>query len=352
MRSRYEHDQNHPDSWPGENWLTDWWHGLTSPRRWAVGAGVVLAVVLALTGVAAAGGFSSDSPAPAGAAQAAQAGQAGQASAVQAPEGPAVVGHAVLNQSQAGQPQAGQSQAGQPRSGQSQPGQPQPGGAPAAARAHAVPAAAKAGGPPRTSCQSVTHIGDSTSVDLVSPASLPDAAQRLGAQYHDVGVRHVHIDASGGRSIVEEMPNQINGYKVASSYWAHGYRGCWVFGLGTNDVANVEAGSAIGLTARIDSMMSAAHGEPVLWVNTRTELSAGPWADAGEQAWDAALAHALKTYPNLRIFNWAAVAQPDWFLGDGIHYNTAGCAIRAHDIAAALARAFPATGHSASRIVT
>ena len=56
MRSRYEHDQNHPDSWPGENWLTDWWHGLTSRRRWAAGAGVVLAVVLALTGVAIAGG--------------------------------------------------------------------------------------------------------------------------------------------------------------------------------------------------------------------------------------------------------------------------------------------------------
>jgi hypothetical protein len=92
-------------------------------------------------------------------------------------------------------------------------------------------------------------------------------------------------------------------------------------------------------------MMAAAHGEPVLWVNTRTELSAGPWADAGEQAWDAALAQALKTYPNLRIFNWSAVAQPSWFLGDGIHYNTVGCAIRAHDIAAALATAFPTHAH-------
>ena len=335
MRSRYEHDQNHPDSWPGENWLTDWWHGLTSPRRWAAGAGVALAVVLALTGVAAAGGFTSDGPALAGVAHAGQA-PAGQAPAGQAPAGQAPAGQAVVGQSQA----AGQSQAG---------------GAPAAARARPagrVRPVAKTGGRPRTSCQSVAHIGDSTSVDLVSPASLPDAVQRLGAQYRDVGVRHVHIDASGGRSVVEEMPDQINGYKVASSYWAHEYRGCWVFGLGTNDVANVEAGSAVGMTARIDRMMSAAHGEPVLWVNTRTELSAGPWADAGEQAWDAALAQALKTYPNLRIFNWAAVAQPAWFLGDGIHYNTVGCAIRAHDIAAALARAFPATGHSASRIVT
>ena len=87
--------------------------------------------------------------------------------------------------------------------------------------------------------------------------------------------------------------------------------------------------------------MSAVHGEPVLWVNTRTELSAGPWADAGEQAWDRALDRALARYPNLKIFNWSAVAQPAWFLADGIHYNTPGCAIRAHDIAAALGRAFP-----------
>jgi hypothetical protein len=314
MRSRYDHDHNHPDSWPGESWLADWWHGLTSPVRWVAGAGVVLAVILALTGAAAAGGFAGDGPAGGDAAHAGS-----------APAGSASAGSASA------------------------------GGARAAAGARPstqVRAVAKAGDRPRTSCQSVAHIGDSTSLDLISPGSVPDAGQRLGAQYHDVGVRHVRIDASGGRSIVEEMPHQINGYKVASSYWQRGYRGCWVFALGTNDVANVQAGSTIGLTARIDRMMSAAHGEPVLWVNTRTELSSGPWADGGEQAWDAALARALATYPNLRIFNWAAVAQPAWFLSDGIHYNTGGCVIRAHDIAAALARAFPAAGHSASRVVT
>ena len=311
MRSRYDHDQSHPDSWPGESWLADWWRGLTRPVRWAAGAGVALAVVLGLTGAVAAGGLAGGSPAAARAAT------------------------ARVSPARAGGVRAG--------------------GAPAAAAVRPsgqARAVAKAVGPPRTSCQSVAHIGDSTSLDLISPGSLPDPAQQLGAQYHDVGVRHVRIDASGGRSIVEELPNQINGYKVATSYWEQGYRGCWVFALGTNDVANVEAGSAVGMTARIDSRRSAAHGQPVLWVNTRTELSAGPWADAGEQAWDAALVHALATYPNLRIFNWSAVAQPSWFLPDGIHYNTVGCAFRAHDIAAALARAFPATGHSASRVVT
>lgn len=204
----------------------------------------------------------------------------------------------------------------------------------------------------RTSCRRVAHIGDSTSVDLISPAFLPDASQRLGARYRDVGVRHVRIDASGGRSIVEEMPGQRNGYKVASGWRAQGYRGCWVFALGTNDAANVAVGSAVGDTARIDRMMAVAHGQPVLWVNTRTELGTGPWSAANERAWDAALTSAAARYPNLRIFNWAGVAKPAWFLPDGIHYNTAGCTARAKAIADALARAFPLHGHSKGKVVS
>jgi hypothetical protein len=204
---------------------------------------------------------------------------------------------------------------------------------------------------PRTSCRTVAHIGDSTSVDLISSATLPDPAQRLWAAYAGVGVQHLRISASGGRSIVEEMPGQANGYVVASAWRSAGYRGCWVFALGTNDAANVSAGSNVGLQARIDRMMSVAHGEPVLWVNTQTELSAGPWAEAHERRWDDTLAQALARYPNMRIFNWARVAQPGWFLPDGIHYNRAGCAARARAIASALARAFPLHGHGASRIV-
>jgi hypothetical protein len=203
----------------------------------------------------------------------------------------------------------------------------------------------------RTSCRSVAHIGDSTSVDLISPDYLPNPAQRLAARYADVGVRHIHIDASGGRSIVEEMPGQINGYKVASAWRSQGYRGCWVFALGTNDTANVAAGSSVGMMARIDQMMAVAHGQPVMWVNTRTLLPSGYWSNANEQTWDATLVKALAKYPNLRIFNWSAVAQPGWFLSDGIHYNSLGCAIRAKAIADALARAFPQNRQSSSKIV-
>ncbi len=203
----------------------------------------------------------------------------------------------------------------------------------------------------RTSCRSVAHVGDSTSVDLISSADLPDPAQQLPARYADVGVRHLLIDASGGRSIVETLPGQVNGYNVARGWWSEGYRGCWVFALGTNDAANVSAGSNVGIVARIQEMMSVAHGEPVLWINTVTQLSSGPYAEANEQLWDDTLIRALARYPNMRIFNWAAIAQPGWFLPDGIHYTSAGCAARAEAIADALARAFPRYGRSPSAIV-
>jgi len=204
---------------------------------------------------------------------------------------------------------------------------------------------------PRTSCRSVAHVGDSTSVDLISPAFVPDPAERLAARYAQVGVRHLDIDASGGRSIVEQLPGQLNGYKVASAWRARGYHGCWVFALGTNDAANVAVGSTVGMMARIDQMMAVAHGEPVMWVNTRTLLSSGPYASANERAWDKTLVTALAKYPNMRIFDWSAIARPAWFASDGIHYNSAGCAIRAKAIADALARAFPVDGRSQARIV-
>jgi lysophospholipase L1-like esterase len=119
-----------------------------------------------------------------------------------------------------------------------------------------------------------------------------------------------------------------------------------VIALGTNDTANVAAGSPAGRMARITRMMSVAHGEPVLWVNVSTLDPAGPWSAHNMRLWNGALIRACATYPNMRIFDWAARAQRRWFATDGIHYTPAGYAARARLIAAALARAFPATGRA------
>jgi hypothetical protein len=203
-----------------------------------------------------------------------------------------------------------------------------------------------------TSCATVGHIGDSTSVGMVSPEYLPDPAQRLAAQYARVGVRHLWVDASGGRSIVEVMPDQVNGYNVARTWTARGFKGCWVLALGTNDTANVSVGSNVSRMARIEQMMAAAHGQPVMWVNTHTLLSSGPWSQANMQIWNDDLASACSRYPNMRIFNWAGMDQPGWHISDGIHYTSAGYAVRAAAIADALARAFPRHGHSTSCVVS
>jgi len=212
--------------------------------------------------------------------------------------------------------------------------------------------AGPAGGDPRTSCTSVAHIGDSTSVGMVSATWLPDAAQRLAAQYRDVGVRHVQIDASGGRSIVEEMPGQQNGDRVASEWYAAGFRGCWVIALGTNDAANVAAGSTVSMLTRVREMMAAVHGEPVVWVTAQTDLTSGPWSEATMRLWNNTLVQASEIYPNMRIFDWAGMVQPGWHLADGIHYTSAGYEVRAAAIARALASAFPAHGQSRTVVVS
>jgi hypothetical protein len=204
---------------------------------------------------------------------------------------------------------------------------------------------------PRTSCRSVAHIGDSTSVGLTDPVVLPDPAQRIQARYAAVGVRHVLVDASGGRSIVEEMPGQLNGYLAARAIADRGFGGCWVIALGTNDAANIAAGSAAGPAGRISQMMSVTGGQPVLWVNVTTLDAAGAWAGPGMQAWNSALRQACSRYPGLRVFDWASVARPAWFAADGIHYTPAGYAARGKAIAGALATAFPAGGHSRGCVI-
>ena len=52
------------------------------------------------------------------------------------------------------------------------------------------------------------------------------------------------------------MPNQINAYDTARNLKAAGFKGCWVFALGTTDTANVAVGSRTTRAARIDRMMS------------------------------------------------------------------------------------------------
>ena len=196
-------------------------------------------------------------------------------------------------------------------------------------------------GVPLTSCRSVVHIGDSTSDGLVSADYLPDARLRIPAQYARVGVTRSIMEVSGGRSIVETLLGQPNAYTVAQRLIRHGYRGCWVLALGTNDAADVAVGSNVSNAMRIQRMMALIGTQPVLWVNVKSLLASGPYSERDMRGWDQALLQACPRYPNMRVFNWAAFARPPWFTPDGIHYTSAGYAVRSRLIAGALAAAYP-----------
>jgi hypothetical protein len=239
-------------------------------------------------------------------------------------------------------------------------------GAPVANSARTGPAEADRSSPdrtiadPRTSCRSVVYLGDATSEGMMSPLYLPDPAQRLDAQDRDVGVRTVTASIVDASSVIEALSRPADGVQAAGSEAAGNgaagnraarrpataRRDCWVVALGTNDTAAVTAGSGTGRLTRIEDMMSAARGRPVLWVNVISLLSAGPYSEASMQRWNQALQQACARYPNMRIFDWASVVRMRWFLNDGIRYTSGGYASRARQIAKALARAFPAAGRS------
>jgi peptidoglycan/LPS O-acetylase OafA/YrhL len=194
----------------------------------------------------------------------------------------------------------------------------------------------------RSACRSVIYIGDSTSAGEISTNYIPDASKRLPEQLADVGVRTTYPEISVARSIIETYKGEPNAQTVAQQQVSAGFRGCWVLALGTNEAANVAVGSSYGYAARIDRMMSIAHGEPVLWIDSVTLVRSGPYAESGVLRWNKALFDACARYPNLRVFDWASEAKPRWFIPDGIHYYSPGYVARSHDIAQALMRAFPA----------
>jgi hypothetical protein len=197
--------------------------------------------------------------------------------------------------------------------------------------------------PPRTSCTSVVHIGDSTSEGLISPDYLPVPADRITARYADVGVKKPVMKIVGATSIVEALPGTPNAYQMAAQVKRDGFRGCWVLALGTNDTADVFVGSNVDRAQRIEKMMALIGRQPVMWVEVTSLLSSGPYAEQNMKQWNQALQRALRHYPNMRVYDWPAVAQRSWFIPDGIHYTTNGYQHRAKAIANALAEAFPAS---------
>ena len=191
-----------------------------------------------------------------------------------------------------------------------------------------------------TSCTQLVHVGDSTSLGLMSKKYLPLPEDRLDAQYAAVGVKLFVAEIYGGRAIVEKLNGHPSAYEVVAAKSATGYKGCWVFALGIGDAATIR-GNIPGLSQRIDWMMDAASGAPVLWTTTKTLLEKGPYRNVYMESWNRALVQACARHPNMRVFDWASEVQDGWYLADKIHPNDLGAKERAARLAGALAVAFP-----------
>ena len=196
----------------------------------------------------------------------------------------------------------------------------------------------------QTSCTGVTHIGDSTSLGLVDTAALPNAADRIDAQYKDFGAKTVFTDILGARSSVERWNNQPNAEDGLKTRQAAGFHGCWVFAMGLNEAANQAVGGNTPLDKRIDLLMQHVGDEPVMWLTVKTLLTKTAYAENQMQMFNDALVAACQRYPNMRVYDWASEVQDNWFAKDKTHYTSTGWKERGHRTAEALAIAFPKGG--------
>jgi peptidoglycan/LPS O-acetylase OafA/YrhL len=199
----------------------------------------------------------------------------------------------------------------------------------------------------KSRCKAIVHIGDSTSEGLDNAKYLPEEGQRIPTRYAEVGAKEVHMEVQGATSIEERFEGNPNAQEVAAAWKAEGFKGCWVLALGTNEAANVAAGSTVTERERIEKMMTIIGDEPVLWVNVRSLVEAGdPYSKENMEKWDEELVAACASYPNMRVYDWASDVKDDWFIEDGIHFTSPGYAARAQLIALALAHAFPEKGET------
>jgi hypothetical protein len=118
----------------------------------------------------------------------------------------------------------------------------------------------------------------------------------------------------------------------------------YVVDLGINDTSGPGSPTGrgyAGYPAKIDWMMRLFAGKPVFWTNLPCALE--PHARAvGCAVVNASLAAATRRWPNLRLINWARVADahPGYMTAGDIHYRTGGDLAWATTVARALDRTF------------
>ena len=122
-------------------------------------------------------------------------------------------------------------------------------------------------------------------------------SQLIAAQYARVGATTAHLEVAGARSIYENFEGEPNAQEVAEAWKNEGFKGCWVIAMGTNEAANVAAGSNFTYDDRIESMMSTIGDEPVMWVNVKSLVPSGPYAETNMAELGQGAARSLRPLP-------------------------------------------------------
>ena len=83
-----------------------------------------------------------------------------------------------------------------------------------------------------------------------------------------------------------------------------------------------------------------------MWLTAKTLHTKTAYAENQMVKFNDALVAACQRYPNMRVYDWAAEVQDNWFAKDKTHYTSIGWKERGHRTAEALAVAFPKDGRS------
>jgi len=166
-------------------------------------------------------------------------------------------------------------------------------------------------------CDYLVHLGDSLTLSTMSYAE---------SDYRSAGFGQTVVNASNGRSIIYSGNTApMNGLEAVRHYQeALGDNICWVIALGTNDSAAVNKDRMV---ERFKSMMFVIGGQKVVWINVWTDSKSRPdYNTTDSKTWNSILSNQKCNYSNMEVLNWAKIAKshPEWFISDGIHYNSAG----------------------------
>ena len=215
----------------------------------------------------------------------------------------------------------------------------------------------------KTSCKSVFLNGDSTGLGMVNQAQdgvkSEEGNREVRAELTDplspglakIGVEQETWDVAAGRSAVETIgdkggttvptPLSRNGVEATEMAAKSQKRpDCMIVMLGTNDAANVEAGSNADAATRIKDVLSASDGMNVLWVKPKvTDAAKSPYTVAAVAKFNEALDAAAKDNDKVKLTTFES---PDAdFAPDGIHFTNEGRQHRGTAITDDLAKAFP-----------